>query len=649
MNPSPFAALPCGGIELDARGCVRAVNGEAARLLALPPERLLGRPVTELLPLAGRVLVQTSVLPTLAREGRVDEVYLSLRDGEGGDVPVVMAAARHAEGDGFVDTLTFLRMGRRQLRERDLAEAATRVHAISEQLSDLERLSEQRYRLFFEESPLPMFIWRPAADSFIEVNEAALRQYGYAREEFLRLRVRDLLAREELGRITGITPRPPVPGESLHLRHRRKDGSTFEAEIRRGSFMLDGGEARLAVILDITDRLRAEAERSLAVTRFVRLAESGIVGIVVVDRERDRVCEINDALLDMLGYTREELMSGAVRWSDLTPPLMREEVDRLGLEELRARGVSSLREKSFTRRDGSEVPVLVGAAALPEPPGAYIAFVLDLTERKRAEAVSRELEEQRALNRRMSEANRLKSEFLANMSHELRTPLNAIIGFSSLMHQGKVGPLSAEHREYTGDILSSARHLLQLINDVLDMSKVEAGRLDFEPVACDMAALVGEVSDSLRALAENKGLRMRAEVDPALGTVEIDPARLKQVLYNYLSNAIKFTPEGGTIVTRVEGLPANMMRIDVEDSGIGIAPDQIHKLFTRFEQLDAGPGKRYSGTGLGLALTKRLVEAQQGTVEVTSRPGVGSTFSAILPRRPLDLGHPAGPLGVTSD
>jgi signal transduction histidine kinase/CheY-like chemotaxis protein len=257
----------------------------------------------------------------------------------------------------------------------------------------------------------------------------------------------------------------------------------------------------------------------------------------------------------------------------------------------------------------------------------------EIAERKLLEdelrATNRELEEQ---SRRVQEATRLKSEFLANMSHELRTPLNAIIGFAELMHDGKVGHVSALHRDCLNDILTSSRHLLQLINDVLDLSKVEAGKMEFRPEPVDVATVVGEVRDILRGLSAQKRIPLAVEVDPALGQVFLDPGKMKQVLYNYLSNALKFTPEGGKVTVRARAEGEESFRLEVEDSGIGIRTEDMGRLFAEFQQLDASAAKAYPGTGLGLALTKRIVEAQGGRVGVASTPGRGSVFHAILPR-----------------
>src|SRR5439155_8170555 len=201
-----------------------------------------------------------------------------------------------------------------------------------------------------------------------------------------------------------------------------------------------------------------------------------------------------------------------------------------------------------------------------------------------------------------------------------------------LMYDGKVGPVSDLHQEYLGDVLTSSRHLLQIINDILDLSKVEAGKIEFRPEEVNIAQLVGEVRDIVRTLAATKLVHIAVEVDAALTTVVADPARLKQILYNYLSNAIKFTPDHGRVMIRVAPEAADHFRLEVEDTGIGIRPQDMERLFVEFQQLDASASKKYQGTGLGLALTRRIVEAQGGRVGARSTPGEGSVFFAVLPR-----------------
>jgi signal transduction histidine kinase len=239
-----------------------------------------------------------------------------------------------------------------------------------------------------------------------------------------------------------------------------------------------------------------------------------------------------------------------------------------------------------------------------------------------------ELEEQ---NRRAQEATRAKSEFLANMSHELRTPLNGIIGFAELMYDGRVGPMLAEHQEYLGDILTSGRHLLDLLNDILDLAKVESGKMELRPEPVDLAKLVGEIRDILRTLAASKRISVGIGIDDGLGPIVLDASKLKQVLYNYLSNALKFTPDQGRVMIQIQAEGAATFRLEVTDTGIGIRPEDQGRLFVEFQKLNGGAGKG-TGTGLGLALTKRIVEFQGGQVGVRSTPGQGSAFFAVLPR-----------------
>ncbi len=235
-------------------------------------------------------------------------------------------------------------------------------------------------------------------------------------------------------------------------------------------------------------------------------------------------------------------------------------------------------------------------------------------------------------NRQIQEANRLKSQFLANMSHELRTPLTAIIGFADLLKMGLVPQDAPQHPIFLGHIATSGRHLLRLINDVLDLSKVESGKFEFFPESFDLPALVKEVQEILQTQIHRKHLRVVTDIAHPVQNLVLDPARLKQVLYNYLSNAIKFTPDGGRITIRAQASGTRHFRMEVEDTGIGIATADLPRLFIDYQQLDVGSTKKYEGSGLGLALTRRLVAAQGGSVGVRSTLGMGSVFHLTLNR-----------------
>lgn len=300
-------------------------------------------------------------------------------------------------------------------------------------------------------------------------------------------------------------------------------------------------------------------------------------------------------------------------------------------------------ECDYFLEDGSRIAVEIRETLIRDNSGEVTGIcrsLMDVTERNLAAVAARkvgqyamELRNKNEQLGRALEAARsatdAKSRFLAGISHELRTPLNGIIGFAELMHDGRVGPVSDEHREFLGDILTSARHLLLLINDILDLSKIEAGKMEFRPERRLIHELVLEVCDVVRPLAEKKNMRVATDV-PAELTVVLDPSRFKQVLYNFLSNAVKFTPAGGRVSVRVALEEDSRFRLEVEDTGIGILPVEIPLLFKEFQQLP-NSRKAEQGTGLGLALTRTIVEAQGGTVAVRSQPGHGSVFSAILP------------------
>ncbi len=250
--------------------------------------------------------------------------------------------------------------------------------------------------------------------------------------------------------------------------------------------------------------------------------------------------------------------------------------------------------------------------------------------RRTAQYLEEQSDELTRVNEELAKANQLKSDFLANMSHELRTPLNSIIGFSDMLLTEDVGALSPTQRDFLETVARNGRHLLDLISELLDLSKIEAGQLRLALEAVDLRELLRDAADTVRAQTEQRRHRLEIEVPDQPLQVTADHGRVRQVLLNLLSNAIKFTPEGGRlrIVGRAENGGA---RIEVIDTGIGIAPADQSKLFREFVQLDASASRHYEGTGLGLALCKRLVELHGGRIGVESDLGRGSTFWFTLP------------------
>jgi len=232
-------------------------------------------------------------------------------------------------------------------------------------------------------------------------------------------------------------------------------------------------------------------------------------------------------------------------------------------------------------------------------------------------------------SRQLEAASRHKSEFLANMSHELRTPLNAIIGFSEVLSERMFGELNEKQEEYLKDIYASGQHLLSLINDILDLSKIEAGRMELEVADFSLAAAIDNALTLVRERASRRGIRMGRAIDDRVGLIRGDERKVKQVLLNLLSNALKFTPEGGRIDVR-GAVSHGMAEISVADTGVGIAPEDQEAIFDEFRQVGTAD-KKVEGTGLGLALSRKFIELHGGRIWVHSQPGKGSTFSFTLP------------------
>jgi PAS domain S-box-containing protein len=468
-------------------------------------------------------------------------------------------------------------------------------------------------------------------------NSGAEAVYGYTKAEAIGRRLHDLVAPaesldESKKMIREAVTRGVVVYETIR---RRKDGSAIYVDSTAKAVRDDRNQLRFIALSqkDVT-RLKVLSHGKILENKYQGLLETVPDAIIMVNNT-GRIVLINQQAEKLFGYNKAALLGMPIEV--LLPVRFRE--DHVAhrtryYREPNTRAMGAGLELFALGKDGTEFPVEISLSPLRTDDGVFaMSAIRDITERKKLQQElyqkNQALAEQ---NRRVQEANRLKSEFLANMSHELRTPLNGIIGFAEIMHDGRVGPISEQHKEYLGDILTSARHLLQLINDVLDLSKVEAGKMEFHPQPLNLPLVVQEVREIVRTLAARKRIEVRSEIDPALASIDADSRSIKQILYNYLSNALKFTPERGTVTVRGKVEDAHRFRIEVEDSGIGISAGDLDRLFVEFQQLDSSAAKKYAGTGLGLALTRKIVEAQGGSVGVTSTPGKGSVFYTVLPR-----------------
>ena len=440
------------------------------------------------------------------------------------------------------------------------------------------------------------------------------------------------------------------------LTYIRRDGSRFPAVVSVTA-LRDASDCVIGYLLigtDNTARKQIEDERMKLDQRlrdqhfYTRsLIESNIDALMTTD-PRGIITDVNKQTEALTGCTRDELIGAPFRNYFTDPTRAQAGIDRV-LNE----GKVTNYELTARARDGSLTVVSYNASTFHDRDRklqGVFASARDMTELKEYEMTLQQK------NVELEDASRMKSEFLANMSHELRTPLNAIIGFSEVLKDGMLGELSGKQRDFVGDIFSSGTHLLSLINDILDLSKVEAGKmsLDLDPI--ELKPLFTNSLSIIREKAAARHVRLTMEGADELGTVRLDGRKLKQILYNLLSNAVKFTGDGGVVTLQARRVApekvgqlspgaigrsfpfenaefTEFLQIRVEDTGIGIPREGLDRLFKPFSQVDSGLARKFEGTGLGLVMVKAMAELHGGTVAVESAAGKGSSFTVWLPVR----------------
>jgi PAS domain S-box-containing protein len=526
---------------------------------------------------------------------------------------------------------------------------------ITERRQSEERLreSEARFRKLFEDTREAVVLME--GGRYIDVNRAAL----------------DLLCMQDAAQLIGRSPvdvAPAVQADGVastpafeQIMHRldeggaqqfewlmqRADGETLATEVLATAIEHDGRALLHVVLRDVTDRREAERRLRESEERHRLLSENSSDVIWLYDLRAERFVYISQAIERLSGYAVDELLGQSMR-DTMTPDSYRRvsEAFAARLAAFRA-GDESMRTQTLEVeqpcRDGRVLMTEVVTTLRTDADG-QITFLQgvtrDITAKKAAET---ELDAHRhhledLVRRRTVEleraridaeaASRSKSTFLANMSHEIRTPMNAIIGFTHLLRRELTAPSQLDKLE---KITSSAKHLLGIINDVLDLSKIEANRLELEEVPFSVLATLDRVRSMMAGRIASRRLQLKEEVDPQVARLSLlgDPMRVGQILINYLSNAAKFT-ERGSITLRVRVLEEQpttvMLRFEVEDTGIGIAPEKQARLFEAFEQAEAATTRKYGGTGLGLVISRRLARLMGGDVGVVSAPGEGSTF-----------------------
>jgi PAS domain S-box-containing protein len=396
---------------------------------------------------------------------------------------------------------------------------------------------------------------------------------------------------------------------------------------------------KVILVQEIRDREKAQRALAIRERQYRLLAENVMDVIWIIDADQGRFTYISPSVERLTGFTPREALRMPLNRL-LTPNSLDAAQAHLRPQIYAAGGRSDQggtwllnTEIELVRKDGSTVWTEVSAGPLREKDIHYTAVLgvcRDITERRRNQALQH-------AKMAADKANQAKSEFLANMSHELRTPLNHIIGFTELVADQHFGALNATQADYLNDVLHSSQHLLELINDILDLSKVEAGRMDVDATAFALAEVLQSSLTMVREKSLKHGIQLHLDMDRAPEVINADKRKFKQILYNLLSNAVKFTPDGGQVslaAARVAGRNGDgpLLEVSVTDTGIGIASEDLERIFETFEQVESSAARHYEGTGLGLALSRRLVELHGGRIEAHSAGGGrGSRFVFTLP------------------
>ena len=499
--------------------------------------------------------------------------------------------------------------------------------------------ADLRFRQIFEASP-DAILQVDRQGRIILASALAGAMFRCRSEELLGKSVEELVPGRFRDRHAGYrqhyqgNPATRPMGSGLDLWARRLDGTELPVDINLSPLQTDDGVQTMCVVRDITDRKRAE-ESLRRQAQLIELSHDAII----VRESGGRILQWNAGAQEIYGWSAAEAV-GQVTHTLLRTgfPISLAEVEAALDRHGRWDG-----ELQHTRRDGARIIAESRHVLVRGTDGAPVAVLetnRDVTQRKRAEAEVaalnaqlRQTADELAVtnkelglrNREVERANRLKSEFLASMSHELRTPLNAIIGFSDLMAEQTAGTLSQKQQRFVGHIQQGARHLLALINDILDLSKVEAGRLELDRENVPAAGLLSEVLTTIRPAAQAKGIHVQSSIGPDV-TAFADRVRLKQILYNLLSNAVKFTPAGGKVWVEAAERRGRLT-MSVSDTGLGIPVEEQEAVFDAFHQVGTTTKGVKEGTGLGLAITKRLVEEHGGRIWVESEPGKGARLS----------------------
>jgi PAS domain S-box-containing protein len=606
-------------IGMDAEGLIGEWNHQAEVTFGWSREEAIGKVLAEL------------IVPAKYREAHKQGLKHFLATGEG---PVlnkrIEITALHRDGHEFPVELTIspIRMGQTYIFNAFVQDITERKRA-----EEALRQSEQRYHLLFDSNPHPVWVCDWKTFAFLDVNDSAVRNYGYSRDEFLSLTIKDIRPPEEVPALLESFAKAPPNTEIAGIRkHRKKNGTLIDVEISSHPLVYAGTDARLVVATDITTRKKAEAALRQSEERFRSLVEGVQDYAIFMLDSKGFVASWNSGAEHIKGYKAAEIVgkhfSCFYSSEDLQTGKPQNELEAATKE-------GRLVDEGWrVRKDASRFWANVVITALRDTQGNLVGFskiTRDLTAHKQAEELIMHAKEE------AERGSKFKDQFLSTMSHELRTPLNAVLGFSDLLADERYGPLNDRQQRYVSHIHTGGKHLLKLISDILDLSKIEAGRMELAREDVTVALAFAEVISALYPLAEKKSQALLQQVDPNL-RVHADAMRFKQVLMNLIGNAIKFTPDGGRIELAARKVD-DQVKIEVRDNGPGIPPEQQQRIFEAFFRLTE-TGSATEGTGLGLAITARLVELHGSKLEIESKPSEGTCFYFFLPLIASTLDQP---------
>jgi PAS domain S-box-containing protein len=499
--------------------------------------------------------------------------------------------------------------------------------------------SNARYRGLLEAAPDAMIVVNPRGE-IVLLNLQAERRFGYPRDELLGQQVTNIIPKGFAERLIADGLRSPEAalaqqiGTGIELTALRKDGSEFPIEIMLSPLESADGVLVTAAIRDISVRKAAADQLLLTEARYRSLLEAAPDAMVVVNPVGEIVL-LNVQAEKQFGYPRDELIGQRV--TNIIPEGFAERLVADGLrspEAALAQQIGTGIELTALRKDGTVFPIEIMLSPLESADGVLVtAAIRDISLRR--EAMDRlHASEQTAIG-----AAGAMSAFLATMSHEIRTPLNGVLGMAQAMARGEMPDLQRERLEI---IRTAGQSLLALLNDLLDLSKIQAGKIELEDGVIDAEDLA-QCALAFKALVEDKDVCFRLGLEEsARGAWRTDPKRVRQILHNLVSNAVKFTDRGSVAVTI--GHDGANLTMRVEDTGIGIPPNRLAHIYDRFVQADASMTRRYGGSGLGLAICRDLVELMDGTIDVESKPGVGTVFMVALPMARAQNSGPLEPV-----